>query len=252
MQQDGMPVDRSDRYRDLLRKLFEEKRGGANRGSCGIALVAAHPGAGVTYTCDAIQELVNQSILPSQVSQPAPVRIFGSGYQSTVASYESYSVRAADLFIEASRIAITVDARELTRPGTEIGAIVAKSLEPRILRSPTGCGSSVYEALYGLSVEWEDGVNYRKECLQALGNIFRLVLLDVPSIRESSDIRSIAPLVDGVIVVVEANRTTTRQLRRLTETIEDEGGTIFGVLLNKRTYPIPEPIYKYLEGAGLT
>ncbi len=250
-QQLETPVDLSSRYRELLRAILHEKRG-TSRTSRGVAVVSTHPRAGVTYTCNALRELINKTVEPTPVYQPAPVKIFSSGSYGAVLDYESRPTSVAGTYIDASRIAVTLDMRELARPGNEFGAVIAKSLEPRVLRSPTPDSPSVYEALYTLSAEWDRGTNCRKESLEVVGSIFRLVLLDVPSIRESSDIRSVAPIVDGVVVVVEADKTSKKQLRRLTETIEDEGGTILGYLLNKRTYPIPEPIYKYLEGAGLT
>ena len=77
------------------------------------------------------------------------------------------------------------------------------------------------------------------------------VLLDCPSLRESADILGLAPLVDGVLLVVEANKTTKGQIDLLERAIEGAGGKILGHLLNKRTYPLPEWAHRQLEAWGM-
>ena len=72
------------------------------------------------------------------------------------------------------------------------------------------------------------------------------MLIDCPSLKESQDVLALAPLVDGVFLVVEANKTTKRQIAFLERTIQAAGGNSLGYLLNKRTYPIPEWAYKVL------
>jgi Mrp family chromosome partitioning ATPase len=77
------------------------------------------------------------------------------------------------------------------------------------------------------------------------------VLIDCPSLKESTDILGLAPLVDGVLMVIEANRTTKEQIVYLERTLERGGGRILGHLLNKRTYPIPEWVHRKLEKLGI-
>jgi Mrp family chromosome partitioning ATPase len=77
------------------------------------------------------------------------------------------------------------------------------------------------------------------------------VLVDCPSLKESTEVLSLAPLVDGVLLIVEANRTQKSQVAYLEQTIEGAGGKVLGHLLNKRTYPIPAWLFNRLERWGI-
>lgn len=76
--------------------------------------------------------------------------------------------------------------------------------------------------------------------------IFDLILIDAPPATVSSDGLAIAHKVDGIVLVLEAEKTRWP----VTETVKDKiiknGGNILGIVLNKRRYHIPEFIYKQL------
>ena len=75
---------------------------------------------------------------------------------------------------------------------------------------------------------------------------FDLVLIDSPPLTVSPDGLALAAKVDGIILVVEAEKTKWRTARYVRERIEMVGGKILGVVFNKRRYYIPQSIYKYL------
>jgi hypothetical protein len=87
--------------------------------------------------------------------------------------------------------------------------------------------------------------------LNKLRELYRFVLLDCHSLKVKTDVLGLAPLVDGTIVVVECNRTTTSQLDFLERSIENYGGTILGSVLNKTTYAIPKLANLLMEKAGI-
>jgi hypothetical protein len=87
--------------------------------------------------------------------------------------------------------------------------------------------------------DWRANRSYRKQFLDMLRDRFSYILLDCPSLKESKDILGLTRLVDGFVLVVEANKTSKGQLAHLERTIGNAGGKIFGSLLNKRTYPVP-------------
>jgi hypothetical protein len=87
---------------------------------------------------------------------------------------------------------------------------------------------------------WRGSRTYRSSYLNQLRARFSYVLIDCPSLKETTDVLGLTTLVDGVLLVIEANRTTKSQIAHLERTIEHGGGKILGHLLNKRTYPIPE------------
>ena len=98
---------------------------------------------------------------------------------------------------------------------------------------------------------WRNDRTYRLAVLQSLRQQARYILLDCPSLRRSNECTALAPLVDGVLLVIEANRTTKEQVSYLERSVADAGGRVLGHVLNKRTYPIPESVFSRLERWGL-
>jgi Mrp family chromosome partitioning ATPase len=58
-------------------------------------------------------------------------------------------------------------------------------------------------------------------------------------------------LVDGVVLVVEANRTRREQIVYAERNIESAGGRILGHVLNKRTYAIPAWFHRVMTAVGV-
>jgi len=52
--------------------------------------------------------------------------------------------------------------------------------------------------------------------------------------------------VDGVVVVVEAEKTRWQVVENLKQKIENRGGNILGIVFNKRRFYIPDSIYRKL------
>jgi len=90
---------------------------------------------------------------------------------------------------------------------------------------------------------WEGSWQYRRDCIQLLRSEFEYTIIDCPSLGESGDLLSIAPFVDGVILVVEANHTRRDQPRQAEQRICAAGGTLLGYILNKETYEAPRWMY---------
>ena len=96
------------------------------------------------------------------------------------------------------------------------------------------------------SSEWQSDPEYRLACIKALRWNFDYVLIDCPSLRVSSDATTLAPIVDGVAVVVAAGQTRRDQIRRTQKVIEQAGGNFLGFVLNQRSYPVPGWLYRRL------
>lgn len=86
--------------------------------------------------------------------------------------------------------------------------------------------------------------------LEKLRHEYRYILIDCPSLREAEHAVILAPLVDGIVLVVEANRTQKEQFLYAERTIENAGGRILGHVLNKRTYMIPDWLHRKMEAVG--
>lgn len=72
---------------------------------------------------------------------------------------------------------------------------------------------------------------------------FDYVIVDGQSVSGSSDVSIISKYFDGVVFVVECEKTRWEVLQQSKEKIKGVGGNILGVVLNKRLYYIPEKIY---------
>ncbi|RJR35233.1 MAG: tyrosine-protein kinase family protein [Desulfobacteraceae bacterium] len=75
---------------------------------------------------------------------------------------------------------------------------------------------------------------------------FDLVLIDSPPLEVSSDGLALARNSDGVVLVVEAEKTRWPVVENLKNSVLRYGGNILGVVLNKRRYYIPQWIYQWL------
>ncbi len=84
------------------------------------------------------------------------------------------------------------------------------------------------------------------ENLQTLRFVFDYVLLDCAALKTSDTAALLAPSVDGVVIVVEAERTRKEQVRNALNAIETAKGNLLGCVLNKRRYSIPQWIYSRL------
>jgi protein-tyrosine kinase len=75
---------------------------------------------------------------------------------------------------------------------------------------------------------------------------FDLVVFDAPAMSHGALGPALTKKVDGVVVVVEAERTRAPVVAELQRVIEVNGGRILGVVLNKRRFHIPRFLYRWL------
>lgn len=79
--------------------------------------------------------------------------------------------------------------------------------------------------------------------LQHLRNAFDFILVDCSSMKSSGDAAMLAPSVEGVVMVVEADATRKDQVRNAINTIKSSDGNFLGCVMNKRTYTVPGFVY---------
>ena len=82
--------------------------------------------------------------------------------------------------------------------------------------------------------------------LKKLRQRFDLILVDSPPATTSTDGLTMSSKVDGIVLVVEAEKTRWPVAENVKERITKSGGKILGIVLNKRRFYIPEFIYKRL------
>ena len=81
-------------------------------------------------------------------------------------------------------------------------------------------------------------------CLMALRARFEYVLIDSAPINGYPDVSAIGPATDGVVVVVQANRSRRAAVARAVNKLKASNTRVLGTVLNQREYPIPEAIYR--------
>jgi Mrp family chromosome partitioning ATPase len=82
--------------------------------------------------------------------------------------------------------------------------------------------------------------------MRELREEFDYVLIDAPAVSSYADAVLLGQMADGVILVVEANSTRREKARVAKETLEGAKVKLFGAVLNNRTFPIPEALYRRL------
>lgn len=82
--------------------------------------------------------------------------------------------------------------------------------------------------------------------LSELKERFDLIVIDCPPAATYPDGLAICRMVDGVILVVEAERTRWPVVESVKENIERNGGKILGLVFNKRHFYIPGFVYRRL------
>jgi len=88
-----------------------------------------------------------------------------------------------------------------------------------------------------------DGLRQR---MNELRDRFRYVIVHAGPLRLETCAMHISRWTDGVVVVVEANCTRRDSAKRVKETLIAANVNLLGVVLNNRTFPIPEAIYHRL------
>ncbi|MCK9275819.1 MAG: hypothetical protein M0P57_12095 [Syntrophales bacterium] len=82
------------------------------------------------------------------------------------------------------------------------------------------------------------------EFWEELRKKFDLILIDSPPITLRPESLITSCKADGVVLIVEAEKTRWPVILHTKEKIEKNGGTVLGVVLNKRHYYIPKFVYR--------
>ena len=123
-----------------------------------------------------------------------------------------------------------IEVKNLIRKNPSIGTW---SFEPKSLQPAPGRGRWTQDA-------------FRRALLETLRDLFDYLLIDCPAVDASPDVAQLASLVDGVLLVVSAGRTTRSQILQTQQLIENVGGKLEGCCLNRHTSPTPRFLNRLL------
>ena len=88
--------------------------------------------------------------------------------------------------------------------------------------------------------------NFHSQSVELLRRWFAYVLVECPDVREMAAPWQITSLSDGVLLVVGAGLTKRSEIAQARELLDASSVKTLGLILNKRTQPIPPFIYRYL------
>jgi len=82
--------------------------------------------------------------------------------------------------------------------------------------------------------------------LQELRKEFDYVLIDAPALNLYADAIALGRIADGLVVVLQAESTRRETARRGLESLREAQIEVLGAVLNQRTFPIPDFVYRRL------
>lgn len=82
------------------------------------------------------------------------------------------------------------------------------------------------------------------DIVKGLKENYDLVLIDCPNLREYKDAAMLSLCSDAVAVVVNEGKARRQVVKAVILPLEQKKANLIGVILNNRTFPIPETIYK--------
>ena len=88
------------------------------------------------------------------------------------------------------------------------------------------------------------GSNRFARFLSTMREEFDHIILDGPPVLASSESRAVCTITDGVVLVLRSGKTRRQVALKAKRELEEAGGKIIGVVLNRRKFYIPNWIYK--------
>ncbi len=75
---------------------------------------------------------------------------------------------------------------------------------------------------------------------------FNYILISAPALTHETEAILMGQLADGIVLIVEANQTRREYVRQAKERLETAQVPLLGAVLDQRTFPIPEFLYRKL------
>ena len=183
-----------------------------------VVFASTEPGAGCTWVCSHVADVLASRIagtvclVDANLREPGLHQVFG------VENYRGLS----EALLQADPI------RGFARP---LGM-------PNLWMISAG---SAREA--GQTVLLSDRMRLRLNELRAE---FDFILVDSPAMNLGGDACGLGSFADGVVLVLKANTSRKQNAREFVEELQAAKANVLGAVLNRRTFPIPEKLYKRL------
>jgi Mrp family chromosome partitioning ATPase len=88
--------------------------------------------------------------------------------------------------------------------------------------------------------------SWLRQAVAHLRTLAKAVVIDCEPIRDSAQVLDLAPVLDGILLVVEAERERRQTVERCMESLRRANLPLLGVILNKRRHYLPNLLYQAL------
>lgn len=161
--------------------------------------------------------------------------------------------RLSRAFVGEGRVVMVIDAdlhspdlhRKFSIEGSPGAAEVAAG-DSTLLQALNRVGDNLFVLPGG---SWRNGAGSSTEAWSDLVREARgaadLLLFDLGAV-ETANTAVVGAALDGAIIVAEAGRSRWEQIDAVAEYLERLRVKLLGVVLNRRRYPIPNPVYRRL------
>jgi exopolysaccharide biosynthesis WecB/TagA/CpsF family protein len=143
------------------------------------------------------------------------------------------------------RRVLLLDAAAEGRGAGVMHALAAQRSLTKLLRPMAGGGMRAsMGGSMGLQAQGE--LVARMDLWDELRSRFDEIVLDLPAASASHLGLALAPYCDGVVVVLEAEKTRAPVVQNLIADLKDVQANVLGTVLNRRRYHVPARIYRWL------
>ncbi len=210
------PAFAAEQYEVLKAKLWSRY---SEKGMKVLAFVGANSGSGVSTTA--------------------------SNFAATLAQDARSKVLLIDANLRVSKKSSKLPAEMDGRRGAEIAGLLAAELSTNSIVPGSGNVSvlpSHTKCALPLTLFQSEAFD---DFLKAVRERFDHVVIDAPPLKGFAESIVLSRKADGVILVIESGQTRRRVGLWAKQQIEEAGGKILGVVLNKRKFYIPNWLYRF-------
>lgn len=133
-------------------------------------------------------------------------------------------------------------------PGAGLADVLAGAVEPLDCVTQAHDGEIAIVSGRGMRPHNVSAVDRGKfaELLTEYKRHFKLIIVDVPAPSDLNDSVGLASQLDGVLLVIEAERAVGRVALKTKQQLDDANAHLLGVVLNKRQQHVPGWLYRRL------
>lgn len=117
----------------------------------------------------------------------------------------------------------------------------------RVHRSVGHSEQNVWRATRSANTEMGHAGEMDLLSIGALSRSFGYMLIDCPALDTAPHVLSLGSHIDGVFMIVAAGETTRTRIVHARRLLDASSVALLGVILNKRTYPVPGFLYRFFS-----